>query len=67
MTLSRRYEYEDNGELQSKIKDLTSYIDPAKFNDAFAVTSRDAQNFWVQIGAEIFARRKMSAKVMPNL
>ena len=29
--------------------------------------AEDAQNFWVQIGVDIEARRKLSAKVMPNL
>lgn len=63
MTLNRRYtQSEDFG-----ILDLTTYIDPMKFNHIFADTRRDAQNFWVQIGCDITARRKMSAKVMPNL
>lgn len=63
MTLNRRYEVNNKGE----ILDLTTYIDPVKFNNIFADTRLDAQNFWVQIGADITARRKMSAKVMPNL
>lgn len=68
-TLNRRYEWEAD-EINDKavrIKDLTSYIDPMKFNHIFSHTSRDAQNFWVQIGMKITARQKMSAKVMPNL
>jgi hypothetical protein len=64
MTLNRRYEVNEN---TGEIKDLTTYIDPAKFNNIFAQTARDAQNFWVQIGVDITARRKMSAKIMPNL
>lgn len=65
MTLTRRYEPTfDTG---VKIADLTTYIDPSKFNHIFADTRRDAQNFWTQIGVNIGARRKMSAKVMPNL
>lgn len=63
MTLNRRYEYENTVGIQ----DLTTYIDPVKFNHIFAVTSRDAQNFWVQIGIDAKFRRKMSAKMMPNL
>ena len=63
MTLNRRYEPDSN----YYIKDLTTYVDPAKYNYIFAETSRDAQNFWMQIGVDITARRKMSAKVMPNL
>ena len=63
MTLNRRYEYD----FVKQVKDLTAYIDPAKFNFIFADTARDAQNFWSQIGVGITARRKMSAKVIPNL
>lgn len=62
MTLNRRYEYSNDG-----IKDLTTYIDPSKFNYLFAESQLSAMNFWVQIGMDITARRKMSAKVMPNL
>ncbi|MEY4834381.1 MAG: hypothetical protein RI980_496 [Bacteroidota bacterium] len=63
MTLNRRYESDNNG----RIKDLTTYIDPAKFNNIFADTRLDAQNFWAQIAVNITARRKMSARLMPNL
>ena len=49
------------------IQDLTTYIDPAKYNYIFADTSLDAKNFWVQLGIEAKVRRKMSAKVIPNL
>ena len=62
MTLNRRYEEGAQG-----IKDVTTYIDPTKFNQIFAQSNLDAQNFWVQIGKGITARRKMSAKVIPNL
>jgi len=62
MTLNRRYDHGANG-----IGDLTTYVDPSKFNQIFAQTELDAQNFWVQINSKIFARRKMSAKVIPNL
>lgn len=63
MTLNRRYENDGTG----NIKDLTTYIDPAKFNYAFAQADRKAENFWVQIGVDITARRKISAKIIPNL
>lgn len=63
MTLNRRYEWDG----EEGIKDLTTYIDPMKFNNIFAETSRDAQNFWAQIGVEMKTRRMMSAKLMPNL
>lgn len=69
MVLNRSYEIDkQNIELkQSVIKDLTTYIDPTKFNYIFADQSLDAMNFWVQIGVDWKARRMMSAKVIPNL
>lgn len=63
MTLNRRYEYLGTG----IVEDLTTYIDPVKYNHIFAQTSLDAQNFWVQIGINQTARRKMSNRIMPNL
>lgn len=64
MVLTRRYERN----LQSgSIKDLTTYIDPSKFNHIFAQTSLDAMNFRVMIRKRVTARRKISAKVMPNV
>lgn len=64
LTLARRYEMSSDFE---EIDDLTTYIDPTKYNYAFAQSSLDAQNFWVQIACDITARRKMSAKIIPNL
>jgi hypothetical protein len=63
MTLNRSYDQSG----RDGITDLTTYIDPSKFNNIFAQTDRSSQNFWTQIGCEIKARRKMSAKVIPNL
>lgn len=63
MTLNRKYEM--NNDLA--IEDLTTYIDPEKYNYIFADTSLDAMNFWVQLGIGAKVRRKMSAKVIPNL
>lgn len=63
MTLNRRYE---RNPVNGRILDLTSYVDPQKYNHIFAYTARDAQNFWVQIGVNATARRKMSAKLMPQ-
>lgn len=63
MIFGRRYEPDGLGD----IKDLTTYIDPTKFNHIFAVNELKAQNFWVQIGIDCVARRKMSAKIIPNL
>ena len=64
MTLNRQYEHGRDG---GGIDDLTTYIDPKKYNYVFADQSIDAQNFWVQIGQKIIARRVMSAKILPNL
>ena len=44
-----------------------SKVDPEKYNYIFAQTELDAQNFWVQIAVDCTARRKMSAKQIPNL
>nr|WAE43523.1 MAG: major capsid protein [Microviridae sp.] len=64
MTLNRRY---TQNAATGHILDLTTYIDPTKFNFIFAQTSLDAQNFWTQIACNITARRVISAKVIPNL
>ena len=66
MTLNRNYEYKA-GKSGTRIKDLTTYIDPQKYNYIFADTSLSAMNFWVQMGVRIKSRRKMSAKIIPNL
>lgn len=65
--LVRRYEMENQGEGLFGIMDLTTYIDPSKFNHIFADTRLDAQNFKVQIRVGNRVRRKMSARLMPNL
>lgn len=63
MVLNRKYEKTNAG----TIKDATTYIDPRIFNAAFADTKITAKNFWVQVAFDITARRKMSAKQIPNL
>lgn len=67
MTLNRRYECEPNAENGSRIADLTTYIDPTKYNYIFAQTTIDAQNFWVQIHFDIKTRWIGSANQIPNL
>ena len=67
MTLNRRYTATYDAATGFRVQDLTTYVDPMKFNHIFADTRRDAQNFWVQINVRNTARRKMSAKIMPNL
>lgn len=63
MVLNRNYEMADDG----TVKDITTYIDPAKYNYAFANAELAAQNFWVQIHSGVIARRKMAAQQIPNL
>lgn len=58
--------YNSNGAITTEIN-WSSYIDPQLYNYIFADTSLDAQNFWVQIGCGVKARRVMSAKQIPNL
>lgn len=64
MVLNRKYQ-ETSDKLS--IKDLTTYIDPSKYNGIFADAELSAQNYWVQLGFDIKCRRKMSAKLIPNL
>lgn len=67
MTLNRRFEENIVNGVSQGIKDVTTYVDPSKFNNIFAEESLTSENFWVQIGCDITCRRKMSAKVIPNL
>jgi len=66
MALNRGYQWEEAGG-EVSIQDLTTYIDPVRYNQIFAQTSLDAQNLWVQVGLSIECRRKMSAKIMPRV
>lgn len=63
MALNREYGRTSD----DQIEDATTYIDPRKYNYAFAYKDIDAQNFWVQIQSDIIARRLMSAKQIPNI
>lgn len=68
MVLNRNYEMEVNASTDiASVKDITTYIDPAKYNYAFTFTELSAQNFWVQIHSKVIARRKMGAQQLPNL
>lgn len=68
MVLNRNYELNPNAGINEvKIADLTTYIDPVKFNYIFADTNLDAMNFWVQTKFDIKIRRLISAKQIPNL
>lgn len=63
MAMNRSYEHDSNG----NISDLTTYIDPTKYNVAFADAKLSAKNIWVQCAIDCIVRRKMSAKQIPNL
>ena len=68
MVLNRNYEMSPSaGTNETKIADLTTYIDPSQYNYIFAETGTKSMNFWVQIGFGIEARRVMSASQIPNL
>ena len=62
MTLNRNYEEDNNG-----IVDITTYIDPSKYNNIFADTRLDAMNFWIQVKIDAKVVQKMSARQIPNL
>lgn len=63
MAMNRSYEHDNTG----AISDLTTYIDPTKYNVAFADAKLSAKNIWVQCAIDCIVRRKMSAKQIPNL
>lgn len=63
MVLNRTYHYDG----QNDVQDATTYIDPRIFNHVFADETLNAKNFWVQTAIDAKARRKMSAKQIPNL
>ena len=65
MVLNRNYEMDE--ETMYGVKDITTYIDPKKYNYAFAYDELAAQNFWAQIHSTVIARRKMGAQQIPNL
>lgn len=63
LTLNRQYQCDEDG----NIEDLTTYIDPEKYDYIFAYRALGAQNFWVQILVEDQSRLKMSASQIPSL
>lgn len=64
MAVNRKYSHDKT---TGGIKDLTTYIDPTIYNNAFADHDLTSRNFWVQIAIDCTVRRKMSAKQIPNL
>lgn len=63
MVLNRLYDCNSKGEPT----DITTYIDPEKYNYVFANTELEAQNFWAFVKINNQARRLMSASQIPNL
>ena len=66
MVLNRAYKT-TFGEGNVPSLNASTYVDPQAYNYVFADTNLEAMNFWVQMGIEIKARRKGSAKMMPTL
>ena len=62
MCLNRIYETNGLGE----ITNASTYINPEDYIYQFAERSLESQDFWVQIGYSVEARRVMSAKAIPN-
>lgn len=61
MCLNRIYEIDNDGNLEN----YTTYINPKDYTYIFAENDITNQDFWVQIGCGIEARRVMSAKQIP--
>lgn len=62
MCLNRIYEADG-----TKVLNPSTYINPEDYIYQFAERSLESQDFWVQIGYNVQARRVMSAKQIPNL
>ena len=67
MVLNRNYQMKIGSDGNTLIDDLTTYIDPTKFNYIFADTNLDAMNFLEQTKFDIKVRRLISAKQISNL
>lgn len=68
MTFNRQYVNSGGvGSIEEEIIDLTTYINPSKYNYIFAQTSLDSMNYYHQIAVDMERRALMSAKQMPNL
>lgn len=61
MCLNRVYHVGGNGQIDN----YTTYINPKEFTGTFATNEISNQDFWVQLGFKIEARRVMSAKQIP--
>lgn len=63
MVNDRYYGYD---EVAKGIKDLTTYIDPMKYNGIWSYSALDAMNIWVQLKIKDKAIRKMSNNLQPR-
>lgn len=66
MVMTRRYTAEKT-DYGFRIDDLTTYIDPEKFNWIFAQTELDSENLWIQVKVNMKKRMLGSATIIPNL
>src|SRR5690606_22524937 len=66
MVQNRKYGIEFDG-AQIKVPNADPYIDPKDHMYMFATPVTTAQPYWLQIGAGMKVRRKMSSKIMPKL
>lgn len=62
MAFNRAYAAKKGG-----LSNATTYVDAQMYNVAFADASRAAKNIWMQVAIDVIARRRMSAKQIPNL
>ena len=67
MILARNYGWLPAPDGWFEMADPTTYIDPVKFNQAFAQTDLNAQNFWMQYGIDLEVTRIMNPRLMPNM
>lgn len=66
MVMARRYTAAKES-YGFSIDDLTTYIDPEKFNWIFAQTALDSENLWIQVRVNMKKRMLGSARIIPNL
>ena len=53
--------------ITKRIANMSTYIDPAEWNDIFAYKNRDGQNYKMQYRTDAKVRRIMSANQIPSL
>lgn len=63
MINDRSYDWDEQNK---RIKDLTTYIDPMKYNGIWSYSALDAMNIWLQVRIKDKAIRKMSNNLQPR-